>query len=198
MQEEQKARTVGERAGLLWAWWRGDPLPTLPPLLDFAIAETRDAVLLAQLMETTAEKVEALLHKGDNPYIARLGTVPVAYGWSATGRTGLGNGRATFEVPTNNRYLESFFTLPAWRGLGIYPRLLQAILRNESHENSRFWIIHQSQNDASEHGISKAGFQLVSNVHFSDNDTLCLVCNQEERERAEAGAALLGLPLLTA
>jgi hypothetical protein len=95
-----------------------------------------------------------------------------------------------------NRYLHYFITLSEWRGQGIYPRLLQYILRHESDENERFWIIHQLSNVASERGIRKAGFCIASKVYFLDTGKLGLVPPPEEIERAYAGATLLGLPLI--
>lgn len=71
------------------------------------------------------------------------------------------------------------------------------MLRKESRENERFWIVHQSSNTASERGIRKAGFRVASKVHFLDSGKLCLVADSIENERAKAGAALLGLALTT-
>jgi hypothetical protein len=196
MQQNQEAPRVGEQAGLLWTWWQGDPLPTLSPLLDFAVKEAQDKELLASLMNISPTEIIELLQEGHRPYLARLGSVPVAYGWSASGRATFGGGRIIFQVPAGNHYLYNFVTLPAWRGLGIYPRLLQAILRHESSLNKRYWINHQSSNTASEKGISKAGFRLASKVYFLDTGKLCLIAGSDESERAEVGAALLGLELL--
>ncbi len=198
MLNEQEAPIVGEPAGLLWTWWQGDPLPILPPLLDFTVEDAKDAELLAKLMETSPTQITAFQQEGQRPYLARLGTTPVAYGWSVAGRAAFGGGRVVFQVPTRNRYLESFATLPAWRGLGIYPRLLQAMLHKESHENERFWIVHQSSNSASERGISKAGFRVASKIYFLDNGKLGIVADVAANERAEAGAVLLGLTLVSA
>lgn len=195
MQHEQEASRVGEQAGLLWTWWQGDPLPPLPPLLDFMVEETKDVELLAKLMETSLTEIGASLQEGQRPYLARLGSAPAAFGWSVSGRAAFGGKRVIFQVPARNRYLENFVTLPAWRGLGIYPRLLQAILRKESQDNERFWIVHQSINIASERGIRKAGFRVASKIQFLDSGQLCLVADDATNERAEAGAALLGLTL---
>lgn len=194
MKEEQI--TPGELAGLLWTWWRDDHLPVLSPLLDFAVEEARDQQLLASLMGVSLATIEERLQAGHRAYLARLGTVPAAFGWSACGQARFGGGLVTFQLPPNNRYLYDFVTLPTWRGLGIYPRLLQAILRKESGVNERFWIIHQASNTASEHGIGKAGFHVASRVHFLPSGGLGLVAADEMHERARAGAAVLGLPLL--
>lgn len=194
---EEKKRTPGEEAGLLWTWWQGDALPVLPPLLDFAVEEARDQALLASLMGVAATTVAERLEAGYRAYLARLGTVPAAYGWSACAQASFGEGLVTFQLPPKNRYLYDFVTLPTWRGLGIYPRLLQAILRKESGADERFWIIHQASNTASERGIDKAGFRVASRVYFLTTGGLGLVAAPDVLERAQAGAAVLGLPLLS-
>jgi GNAT superfamily N-acetyltransferase len=197
MQMKNKEIILGEQAGLLWTWWRGDLLPTLPPLPTLTVAEMMGSThLMAMLMGISDNDVETLLQEGHRPYVAYLSSIPVAYGWSAINRANFGEGQVHFQIPVNNRYLYDFVTLPTWRGLGIYPRLLQAILRRESREYERFWIIHQLANVASQHGIARAGFRIASHVYFINNDKLALVPPEGEGQRAQAGAALFGLPLL--
>ncbi len=223
MQLENDRIVLGEQAGLLWTWWRGDPLPTLPPLPTFTVAETESSHQMATLMDIPEADVAAMLQEGHRPYVAHLSTGPVGYGWSATNRAAFGEGRVKFRVPATDRYLYYFVTLPAWRGMGIYPRLLQAILNRESRnalvdgrggvdprlntcsggghprpcrQPERFWIVHQLANVASSRGIARAGFRIASKVYFRGNDRLVLVSSAEESRRGRAGAALLGLPLV--
>ncbi|GCE08056.1 GNAT family N-acetyltransferase [Dictyobacter aurantiacus] len=192
---EQGSFTLGQQAGLLWTWWREDSLPALPLLADLVIEQSVDSAALAGLMATTEEAVMSMLGAGHRAYLAYMGALPVAVGWSAGGRAEFGGGLVKFEVPIGNRYLYYFITLPAWRGQGIYPRLLQHILRCEE-ENERFWIVHQHENVASQRGIEKAGFQIASKVYFIAADKLALVPpSVEASERARAGSALFGLPL---
>lgn len=189
--------SISDLAGLLWTWWKGDSLPILPPLPALTAVESGDVGLLASLIDTSREDILSHIRRGHHPYIARVGTDPVAYGWSASGKATFGGGLVTFQIPAGNRYLYDFVTLPAWRGRGIYPHLLQAILRRESAEIERFWIIHQSLNVASERGIAKAGFQLACRVYFLQaTNTLALAPAQKDGERATAGAKMLGLPFI--
>lgn len=187
---------LGEQAGLLWTWWEGDALPPLAPLPDFTLTSSVDEDISAIALEISDAEKQELIQRGHHPYLARLGTQTVAYGWSASGQARFGGGLVTFQVPARNRYLYDFVTLPAWRGQGIYPRLLQAILRRESRAYERFWIIHQSTNIASERGIGKAGFTVACKVYFQHDKDLALVPAAGASERARAGAALLGLPLI--
>ena len=57
-------------------------------------------------------------------------------------------------------------TLASHRGLGIYPRLLDAIVRVESSEAERFWVGYAPENHASGTGIRKAGFTDVAEMSF--------------------------------
>jgi GNAT superfamily N-acetyltransferase len=183
-----------EQAGLLWTWWKGDLLPELAPLPSLTITATENRHMLATLMGVADDEVATVLREGHYGYIAYMSNIPVAYGWSATNRANFGEGRVNFRVPAHQRYLYNFVTLPKWRGLGIYPRLLQSILVTEGRDNERFWIVHQLTNNASQRGIVRAGFQLASSVYYTENDSLMLVA-EPENQRARAGAELFGLPL---
>ena len=74
-----------------------------------------------------------------------------------------------------NRGLWDFFTLDKWRGRGIYPHLLQAILRSEQSEAEKFWLGHRADNYPSKRGIEKAGFHLVNYVVFTPDRQMRLV-----------------------
>lgn len=147
--------------GYTYTWWRGDALPGLSPLPDFRAGPAPDTQLLAQLQQLDVPKMEARIATGNHPYVAFLGALPAAYGWCATQRFGIQAVNVEWALRPGERGLWDFATLPAWRGQGIYPRLLQAILTAELPEAARFWISHRGDNDASRQGILKAGFQLV-------------------------------------
>jgi GNAT superfamily N-acetyltransferase len=184
-----------ERAGSLWAWWRDDPMPALPQFagLQASAAEADGAV--AALTGYTVPQVSRGRQSGHRPYVARLDGPPVAYGWSASRRGSFGPQETTFSIPPRNRYLWGFVTLPAWRGRGIYPRLLQAIVRDEWQDADRFWALHDARNRPSARGLVKAGCSLVGHVYFLAEGAFGLV-PVGPTERARAGAALLGMPVV--
>ncbi|MCX7624224.1 MAG: hypothetical protein N2Z82_10810, partial [Thermomicrobium sp.] len=130
---------------------------------------------------------------GHRPVVALVGDVPVAYGWVATRRAHIGALDLTFTVPERERYLWDFFTAPAWRGWGIYPRLLQAIVR-ETLDADRFWIGYDAPNVASARGIAKAGFRKVVEIVRLPDGRLALR-PVGPPERVTAAARLLGLPV---
>ena len=187
---------LGKPSGLLWTWWRGDALPQLPPLSNFTVVTSTDVTLLAHLIQASTEYVAQRIQAQHRPYIASINDTPVAVGWSATDQAEFAEGLVHFRVPDCNRYFYFFVTLPEWRRRGVYTHLLQTILRIESSENERFWVLHEIENIASERGIVKAGFQLVSTVYFLDNGTVCFIPSGDAIERARVGAAMFGLPLI--
>ncbi|MCL4303911.1 MAG: GNAT family N-acetyltransferase [Anaerolineae bacterium] len=144
--------------GYRYTWWRGDTLPILAPLADWHVEHMLDVPLLASLQHLYLQAIEARVRAGHRPYVAFLQGMPVAYGWVATRTERIAEG-LEWPLSAHDRSLWDFATLPAWRGQGIYPRLLQAILHAEVAETERFWIGHTLENRASRRGILKAGFQ---------------------------------------
>jgi GNAT superfamily N-acetyltransferase len=183
-----------EQAGMLCSWWRGDPLVPLTPLTGLRVTAPEELDVLQRLSGLSEAMLDERLRSAHRPYLAWLDATPVAYGWSAAGRTRFGSPPVTFDVPPGNRYLVDFATLPEWRGRGIYPRLLQAILTLESAGVERFWVLHHRENRASARGIAKAGFSRVAEIWFLDQGGLGLVGSGTD-ERVVAGARLLDLPI---
>ncbi len=179
----------------LFTWWRGDQLPALRDLDGFQAAASDDVQLLGAMAGLDSDEVARRLCSHHRPYVAYLGTTPVAYGWVALAGADIGELDVQFTLPQGDRYLWDFKTLPAWRGCGIYPRLLQAILRAESRDAERFWIIHAPENGASQAGIEKAGFRVAGELSFRRNEGAGLVPG-DLPDRARVGAALLDVPLV--
>src|SRR3954447_12629736 len=133
-------------SGMAWTWWRGDPLPSLEPLAGLTVERAPADLMLAQLNRVPRSEVLSRVWAGHRPYVARMDGEPVAYGWVATRTAEVADGRCRFRIPTSERYLWDFATVSAWRGRGIYPRLLQAILLAEAAGTERFWILHEWSN----------------------------------------------------
>ncbi len=182
-----------ESLGPLCTWWRGDPLPRLAPLVGLQVLDGQDEWLefLGGYVKT---ELDARRAAGHRPYVALIDGDPVGYGWVATRTATIGVLGLTFAIPEGERYLWDFFTAPQWRGRGIYPRFLQAILSREE-DATRFWIGYDAPNVASARGVAKAGFQVVVEIVRLPEGTLALV-PRGPRERVEAAARLLGLPLV--
>jgi GNAT superfamily N-acetyltransferase len=185
----------GQPGGSWYGWWRGDPLPALPPLDGLTVARADDADTIAAIARLSADEAHRRLTTGNRAYVARVHGAVVAHGWSATRAVEIGEISLTFTLPPGDHYLWAFATAPDWRGRGIYPRLLQAILRAEMDEAARFWIGHEPGNAASARGILKAGFTHMGDLFILPSGGMALAPTAS-LERAREGADVLGAALL--
>jgi GNAT superfamily N-acetyltransferase len=179
----------------LAAWWRGDPVPALSTLPNFRVQASHHEHLLARINQLTKREVRRRLLTGHQPYLAFLGRTPVGYGWMATQAASIGELGLRVELSAADRYLWDFATLPEWQGYGIYPRLLQGILGQLEPVVERVWIIHAPENTPSGAGMRKAGLLPVGQLSFRSDGGVGLA-PLDAPERASAGAALLGIPLI--
>ena len=146
----------------------GEPSPILTTLEGLRVQRIEDAEHMAALQQRALEEMTKRFEAGHRAYVALMNSEPAAWGWVATRAADIGELRASFAIPENDRYLWNFVTLARFRGLGIYPRLLDAIVRAESAEGRRFWIAYAPENHASGAGIRKAGFTTVAELSFDD------------------------------
>ena len=179
----------------LATWWRGDSVPTLSLLPGFRVEASRDAHLVAHITRLTPDEVDRRLHTGHQPYLAFVEQTPVGYGWMATQDAAIGELGLYVALPETDRYLWDFATLPDWQGYGIYPRLLQHILMQQLSTVERVWIIHAPENSPSGAGMTKAGLLPIGQLSFRSDGGVGLA-PFDALERAQAGAALLGIPLI--
>jgi len=145
---------------------RADPTPSLPPLPGLVVRREEDTRVMAALQGRTEEEIAHRFAAGHRAYVAWRDDEPAAFGWVATRSADIGELGSSFAIPSRERYLWNFVTLAAHRGLGIYPRLLDAIVRAESREAERFWIAYAPENHASGAGIRKAGFVALAEMSF--------------------------------
>ena len=146
---------------------RSDPTPALDPLSGLVVAPEPDAAAMAALQQRDVAEMRARLDAGHRAYVARRDGEPAAWGWVATRTATIGELGSAFAIPAGERYLWNFVTLAAHRGLGIYPRLLDAIVRAESRDAERFWIAYAPENHASGAGIRRAGFVALAELSFA-------------------------------
>ncbi|NUQ94094.1 MAG: GNAT family N-acetyltransferase [Gemmatimonadaceae bacterium] len=145
---------------------RDDPTSSLPILAGFSMRRTESEEEMTALQGRDVAAMRRRFEDGHRAYVALLDGAPAAWGWVATRNAEIGELGARFAIAAGERYLWNFVTLPSHRGLGIYPRLLQAIVRAESAEAERFWIAYAPENRASESGIRKAGFVATAEMSF--------------------------------
>jgi hypothetical protein len=164
-------------------------------LSGFRVEASRDEHLIAHINQLAPNEVRQRMHTGHQPYLASIEQAPVGYGWMATQEASIGELGLAFVLPQTERYLWDFATLPEWQGYGIYPRLLQHILMQQSSTVERVWIIHAPENSPSGAGMTKAGLLPVGQLSFRSDSGVGLA-PFDLLERAQAGAALLGIPLI--
>jgi len=122
-------------------------------------------LLLSIISQTSREEVVKRLANDNKAFVAWINNIPAAFGWMARDQAVIGELNHTFILPPGNRYLWNFRTMEAHRGRGIYPALLQYILKQGDPDAERFWIIHAPENQASLKGIRKAGFEYVGKLY---------------------------------
>jgi hypothetical protein len=179
-------------AGTFYTWWRGDALPELPELPGFAVTADPGPAIVTRLLGLPEPEARTRQRAGDRPYLAELNGRAVGVGWCALRSLEISELGLRRALPAGDAYLWDFRTLAAWRGLGIYPHLLQYILRDESLGIERFWIGRDRTNVASDRGILKAGFRPVGQLGLDDAGALWFMA-RGQGNRAEAGATLLGV-----
>ena len=154
---------------------RDDPFPSLDPLPGLVVRREHDAAVMAALQGRDEADIARRFHAAHRAYVAWRDGEPAAWGWVATQIADIGELGSTFALPAGERYLWNFVTLAAHRGLGIYPRLLQAIVRAESRGAERFWIAYAPENHASGAGIRKAGFVALAEMSFDGRGQAALM-----------------------
>ncbi len=174
--KESTEVSLGEPIGMFHTWWRGDTLadmPSLPGLTIEPMREERDGALASGI---GGEEIERRMRQHHDLWLATLNGDPAGWGWCARKALAIGELAMERALPPGNRYLWDFFTRPSLRGRGIYPRILQAIVRSDTTAE-RFWLGHDLQNLASRRGIAKAGFREVGLLYRQPDGSFILVPN---------------------
>lgn len=144
-----------------------DTLPVIGLTAGLVMEECTNVSLLAWMGGISPEDTVKRMANDHAAFVAYVNSVPAAFGWMARGKAMIGELAHELILPIGNRYLWNFRTVEAFRGLGIYPALLQYIIRYEKEKASRFWIIHAPENTSSLKGIKKAGFRYVGKLYSS-------------------------------
>ena len=172
---------------------RDDAVTALSPLDGLSVRRELDAAAMASLQNRSIEEISARFAAGHRAYVAVIHGEAAAWGWVATRTAEIGELGAKLTLNNDERYLWNFVTLPSHRGMGIYPRLLQAILSAESAEAERFWIGYAPENHASGAGIRKAGFVSAAEMSFDAHGRPAL--RAMTADGAKAASRVLGLPI---
>jgi GNAT superfamily N-acetyltransferase len=171
---------------------RDDTIAEMSGLAQLSTRRETDPAVMARLQGKTIDDMAHRFELGHRAYVACWNGEPVSWGWVATREAEIGELRLRFAIPAGDRYLWNFVTLPSHRGLGIYPRLLDTIVKAESNGAERFWIAYAPENHASESGIRKAGFVTYAELSFdmTGKPALRVVAPDEA-----AAAKMFGIPM---
>jgi GNAT superfamily N-acetyltransferase len=194
--ERREGSELDRPGGSFYGFHRAWKLPALNvrPGGEVSIDSAPDVALLARLADLEEREVVRRLDEAHDLYLMRVDGEPASYGWSASGAAHIGGLELHLKVPPGERYLWDFVTLPAYRGRGLYPLLLQEIIGRQRGEASWFWIGHEPQNAASRSGILKAGFRPAGRVWWLRSGELGFIGAAEgSRELAHGAARALGL-----
>lgn len=166
------------------------------PILEIKTGEDAEYSFLNTKSREKAEGLTSLVGKeivntrfnrGEICGVARLNSEVVSYCWVAFQQAEVGEINRTIKLRNNELYLYDAFTLPDYRGRGLFPALLTAILGfAKSQGYSRALIFSLRENRPSVRGIEKAGFSLFQSIYFfkSLGLTLCLSGRIKGKEAA--------------
>lgn len=185
---------VGAFVGPWYAWWPGDSSPVFAPWPEFSAASADDDAALGGLSGAEAAELQAWRRDGNQPYLARVAGEVVACGWSAARTLAIGELGLVQPLPAGDRYLWGFVTAEPWRGRGIYPRLIAAIISREGATH-RYWMGHEPGHNSSSRGILKAGFRQVGAICRRAAGDFALLPTGDPA-RAKIGAAVLGATMI--
>jgi hypothetical protein len=177
----------------LYTLTKDNMLPSSRVPGDLKIEESTNIELLACMATISVGDVVSRLANDHVAYVAYMKGIPAAFGWMARGTALIGELDHRLVLPVGNRYLWNFRTMEPFRGLGVYPALLQHIVRQELDKASRFWIIHAPENKASLSGIRKAGFQYVGKLYIRQRRTVIEATRQARLNRKLLEAMHIGI-----
>jgi hypothetical protein len=132
----------------------------------FQLIGPEGAPSLAQAMghNDTTEVLQRFA-AGKRCYIGNVEGVLATYGWVSFGEELIGELRLCIRLAPGEAYIWNCGTLPAYRGLRLYPALLGYIVNDLRAEGlKRVWIGADADNLPSQTGIVLCGFQQIADV----------------------------------
>lgn len=142
-----------------------------------------DVTPLAAFGAEETEKTPERLAAGDRPWGLWKEGELVCYGWSTLQSADFASWWS-FHQTGMDVYLYNFFSHPDYRGRGYYTKLLRAICAELADEGLEWaWIATTSHNQASWHGIQKAGFKPAA-TYTTAMDVISVLKEQPGAPRA--------------
>lgn len=135
---------------------------------SFRLATIDDVPRLDPVMYMSKEEVTQWLIKGQLCFYVTVGDEIASYGWVGPRVTPLGPlGDLWAYLPEGEAFAHTMRTLPAFRGMSLYPFTL--VKMGEHLSNTGFmklWGFSAPHNVASDRGLAKAGFVKTGKVTY--------------------------------
>ena len=173
----QPAEADAQPQGTFWLLDLNQPLPVgLIPWVPttFKRVGPELAQELAQAMQLDDPSVVLQrFARGCHCYAGRIEGKLATYGWVTFDEEDIGELGLKFCLKAGEAYIWDCATLPAYRGLRLYPALLAHIL-GELHRQGlhRAWIGADTDNLPSQSGMVRVGFQPVIDVFITRVSTM--------------------------
>ena len=173
------SETDAQHLGILWMLRLDRPLPDSPQPripVTFSRAGLEEAEELASAMGfDDLTPVLQRFRMGSRCYIVRADDKIVAYGWISFDEEHIGELGLSIRLNEGEAYIWDCGTLPAYRGLRIYPALLGYMLDElQNADFQRVWIGTNADNLPSQVGVALVGCQPILDV-VRDTSTSRLV-----------------------
>lgn len=162
--------------GTLWMLNLVGTVPAHPFALtsvSWECAESKMALPLSQAMGlATTMGVQQRFVRGCKCYVGKIEQEIATYGWVSFADEHIGELDLTIRMSENEAYIWDCATLPAYRGLRLYPALLAYILRELKVGGiTRVWIGADEDNVASQKGMVLAGFRPIIDIGLFQRET---------------------------
>lgn len=141
--------------------------------VSWGCAGPEKALQLSQAMGLAAPtEVLQRFARGCKCYLGTIEQEIATYGWVSFADEHIGELDLTIRMPVNNAYIWDCATLPAYRGLRLYPALLAYILKElRAGGTARVWIGADEDNVASQKGMALAGFRPMIDIGLFHQET---------------------------
>jgi GNAT superfamily N-acetyltransferase len=158
-----------QHLGTLWVLDLGEPSlvgPTPRVAVTYQRAGPEAALSVAQAMGLDdPTEVFQRFTAGKRCYTGTVEGVLATYGWVTFDEELIGELRLRIRLAPGEAYIWDCATLPAYRGLRLYPALLWHIINDLREEGlQRIWIGADADNLPSQTGIVLCGFQPIVDI----------------------------------
>jgi ribosomal protein S18 acetylase RimI-like enzyme len=174
----QPSEIYAEHQGTLWMVQFDAPLPDPPEPRVPAAFSLAGSEIAGEIAPDDPASILQRFDAGRQCYIARVEGQLAAYCWVSFDEEAIGELGTSIRLQPGEAYIWGCETLPASRGLRLYPALLAhmlAALRADGMH--RVWIGADADNLASQRGLARAGFQPIADAiifHSSSSPVRCL------------------------